>query len=1046
MNRLLRATVLPLLALLGSALLAWGVVGWWRFHRDLYVEEEAALQALADEVGSVRYRRAGELAPLRNLKNSSDEPEAVSPEVPWSVPFLGRVEYVDADFVDSYCGFLYSRTPSTQPIRDRVLSLPGLRGYRDIDSGRAQVDGVDARRVDLGRPLPEPSIPELNAEDLEAEFPDGQSLDPAATRDVAQRIETAWSVERPKRSRLVRLVQSRGDLRSDRTTHDLLLLVDGQNDLRIALGGPNYSPLGEDRLANAVLRSDQGLWELNLCDGQANVRKFARRDLPESRATQDVWSPDAFGPPAELKGFNYDSSDSLCGWLLGTSGEKIVRVDRVSDGSLRIESKGREAKESRPYAWRFRALVRDDMDFAIERWDFSTAHFESGQDFALKRREIRRLKSIDGEPSVVESLHDAIERTGNSFYDSDVRTHSLAAIEYDPAYSLAALDPASYGAKIPEPRTSTAFRSYRLASAAGIACFILAGVVGIVRACGRHRGAKSAIASRSERIRLRFGLVSLFAATLLVIGGAGWIKQHVDAIQDERALLSEGFAYDGGLRYARAKPAFPWAFVSTESFPIGAPLSVVTMSGSPPPGLIDRILARSPAIDLAIDEYDVTFDPPATWPEKELGRLLPSYGEVEPREIAEFVPIERGDPLPSSEANRVVADALAAWRRAREARPTKFAMRTSSSLRSTVDDVTVRDGDRYRAVRAREIWLQDESFRRRFVRFDDDWQLADHAAARDDPASFDERLVAGVFASGESAEFEKKDPLDYPAPEFFEGEVAIYLPAAPFALPAELQYLTQRLDLALLADEPRLTVVVERLSGERYRIEVERSFEERGDEYGPYDDPDELSVQAARCVMLVRPDLDWCVEQCDATEQRFATDTTPLDGYSSPPGSDPFAPATGADPFASAVGSDPFADRPPTVSVSVDRRREVRCRNTLKRIDGSVFAVDSQLMGSDWEEGDEPEWRFERVQVAVDLDPAIDDRLFSRPTLDSPDPTLPHENPPVTWCGVAFVLGAVTLAGQALRAMLARFGIRLGGPAVAKSSAAADVASGKDAA
>lgn len=1024
MIRFLRATFLPLLALLGLALLAWGVVGWWRFHRELFVEEELALQALADEIGAVRYRRAGEVAPLRNLKNSVDASETISPEVPWSVPFFGRVEYVDADVVDFYCGFRYRRTPSTQPVRDRVLRLPGLRGYRDMDSGQAQAEGVDSRRVDLGRPLPKPPIAELNAEDLEVEFPEGQTLNPAATRDYAQKIETAWNVERPTRSRLVRLRQSRGEVGSSPATQDLLLLVDGARRLWIALDGPAYSPLGKDRLANAVLLSDQGLWELSLNDNRTEVRKFARRELPESREIRDVWFPDPFGPPEDLKGFNYDSSVSLCHWLLGTSGEKIVRVDRVSDSSLRLESEGRETTETGPYAWRFRALVREDLDFAVERWDFSSGYIEAGQELALKRREIRRLETIDGEPSVVESLHDAIERPGGYAHIdyADRRTHSLAEIEYDPAYSAAALDPASYGAKIPEPPSLPAFRSYRLASAAGIVCFIVAAVAGTVRSFGRSRDARAVLAASSNRTRLRFGLVSLFAATLLVIGAAGWIKEHIDAMHDELALLREGFDHDGNLQYARAEPAFPWAVCSTDSFPIGAPLTVVSMSGSPPEELIDRLLARSPAIELRIDDYEVTFDPPEAWPEKELGRPQLSYEDVKPRVIADFPTIERGDLLSASEANRVVADAVAAWRRARDAGPTTFAMRASSSLRSTVDDVFVRDGSRYRAIRAREIRIQDDAFRRRFVRFDDDWLLAERAAASEDPASFDDYLMGG-FAAGESYDFEDKNPLDNPAPQFFEGEVEISLPAAPFALPAELRYLTQRLDRALLSDEPGLTIGVERLRDERFRIEVERTNDDPGEE-DQYADSRELK---ARWVLLVRPDLDWCVEQCDATEQRVAIEERLPEGYSSPPGADPFAPKSGGDPFAAAVGNDPFAAEPPTVSVRVDRLREVRCRNTLRRIDGSVFAVDTQLVGSESDGFDEPDWRFEQTQVALDLNPAIDERLFSVATLDSPDPILPQESLPAPWYGVAFVLGAVTLAGQALRGTLARFGIRNSG-------------------
>jgi hypothetical protein len=59
--RFLGASLLPLLAIVGVAFLVWGVVGWWIFHRELFLEELAAIEALAGKNGVVEYRRQGEL-------------------------------------------------------------------------------------------------------------------------------------------------------------------------------------------------------------------------------------------------------------------------------------------------------------------------------------------------------------------------------------------------------------------------------------------------------------------------------------------------------------------------------------------------------------------------------------------------------------------------------------------------------------------------------------------------------------------------------------------------------------------------------------------------------------------------------------------------------------------------------------------------------------------------------------------------------------------------------------------------------------------------
>lgn len=1000
--RLLRATILPLLALFSLATLAWGVVSWWTFYRDLYLEEELALQALADEVGGVWYRRVGDFERLGRSREAATPGEIAAIDVPWSVPFAGRVEYVDANAYDRM-GYAQNLKPSSQPVRDRVLRLPGLRGYHDVAQNRIAAKGMPAKEVPLGRPLPAPPKAKLFELSLEAAilggFPSGDEVDAAERRSLAEAIAENWTAERPNRPRLVRRIATPTRFGFASTPYDELFLVDGERRLRIAIESPAAGNLGGDRSSNAVLLDDEALWEFRSDGTKKETRSFARLGLPEA-TLPEFWSPTALRASAET---GYEPEE-----LIGDSGEKIVRIGRLDSRRLTIETLDRRQGESNPWKRRFRAVVREDLDYAIERWDYASGYaYDQSEEPPLKLRnvEIRRLERIDGEPCIVESFHERFVDVGHGMDDLRERTRTRVAVEFDPVYSSAALEASSYVSDLPEPRELPVVRGYRIAWIAGGVGSLFAGVGFLIQALGRRVLRTRDVSSGTRRVRLRFGLASVIATTLLVIGVAGWIKERIDETEEESALL-RSLLDEHSVDFQRSPPTFPWLLVSTDSFPIGAPLASIELLSSPKPELLDRILERSPPIRVAIDEYDDNdLETTEELAADALGEALPEFADVDPPSREE---IERGDPLPEEEAKRLFDEARGAWSEAPAKRPERFLLRVESTLREQGGEIAIRDGERHWDLRGCEIRCFDGRFHRRFVKAwdHDDWVTVGRQDA-DEP-----------FLGQQN---------DYPQPpaarderEFDETEAPAEFPVAPFALPNDLSAYWTRFERALERDEA--AIAVEKLDENRFLLEVARTYEEGGDPELP---------QSIRWTLVARRDLDWCVEACDFVETLVTED-----GLFSTLANDPFA--------SPGPGYDGVQQRLRTVTnvpILIEYERTIRCRTTLRRIGDQIVPVEMRLALLDGPTDIDPKLRPESLRLALDLDPEIDQRLFDRPTLDSPDPVVPREKSSFRWYVVALLFGVAVFAIEPLRTL----GKRLT-PASSKRAALPIDDSGKDSA
>src|SRR5687768_14648294 len=76
------------LSLFATMLLVVSAAGWWKFHRDLYVEEIMVLAELKKEAGGVYFDRLaqGEIVVTRSTQ--------IDDEIPWDAPWINPVSMI----------------------------------------------------------------------------------------------------------------------------------------------------------------------------------------------------------------------------------------------------------------------------------------------------------------------------------------------------------------------------------------------------------------------------------------------------------------------------------------------------------------------------------------------------------------------------------------------------------------------------------------------------------------------------------------------------------------------------------------------------------------------------------------------------------------------------------------------------------------------------------------------------------------------------------------------------------------------------------------
>jgi hypothetical protein len=364
--------------------------------------------------------------------------------------------------------------------------------------------------------------------------------------------------------------------------------------------------------------------------------------------------------------------------------------------------------------------------------------------------------------------------------------------------------------------------------------------------------------------------------------------------------------------------------------------------------------------------------------------------------------------LQKAEAVRLFDEARAAWREAQSLRPKRFLLRVERSFPDIEEAFLVRDGERYWNLTGREIRAFDGRFHRRFA--DPGWP---HFVLM----PIDRRAAGEATANAE-----EDDPVRLSRTDEFEIDeqpTPVELPVAPFALPTELGSYWTRFEQELLREEPRLAV--EQLGENRFLFEVACLNDEETDGEG---------ARATRWTLVARRDLDWCVEACDVVESYSQED-----GLLSTLADDPFVEAAAPEEPAKTA-----SNRPESRSF-VEYERAIRSRTLLGQGGGLAFPKQIEFGFFDGKKGELSEQRSAWVRFALELDPKIDERLFDRPTLDSPPPVLPGEKSVFAWYVVAMLIGVAAFAVDPLRAAAKR--LRRAEP---KKATTAGDESGKDAA
>ncbi|HEV7280097.1 MAG TPA: hypothetical protein VGN57_07790 [Pirellulaceae bacterium] len=250
-------------------LLLISAAGWWKFHRDLYVEEIQVIRALRNSGGRISVGRS------RALDVRLTQEEDLSGEIPWNAPLLPAVErlYIEGELPDD--------------VRDAAARLPRLK-YLLLEPART--NGIAPAPVihppfdyeaHLGRALPEPPASTLSAESVSTPLPEGEPVDADEAARIADAIYDAWSDEAAVPSRL--LVVSRSASLSGPTKSQTVAQVIGP-DRRFLVREQNGVQQASD-LSNGLrtnfLRGSGGAWRRQSrgADRQENGHGF--RSFPD---------------------------------------------------------------------------------------------------------------------------------------------------------------------------------------------------------------------------------------------------------------------------------------------------------------------------------------------------------------------------------------------------------------------------------------------------------------------------------------------------------------------------------------------------------------------------------------------------------------------------------------------------------------------------------------------------------------------------------------------------------------------------------------------
>jgi hypothetical protein len=343
-------------------------------------------------------------------------------------------------------------------------------------------------------------------------------------------------------------------------------------------------------------------------------------------------------------------------------------------------------------------------------------------------------------------------------------------------------------------------------------------------------------------------------------------------------------------------------------------------------------------------------------------------------------------------------------------------LRQESQLAAIQEGIVIRDGARSWTIdfgeRGPRIDADDGRLRRRFLRTNDDWGIVDRRPSSEGlppfyiPARSQLEMRAGTrsvlarhpsFGNPYGASQPDDDPYGSPLPNdelpafeppLIASREEILLSAPPFALPPSVKT-TFRVDEMLEIRPGSCTVEFERLSAGDLRAEI------------VWGDWNAANESTAKWTLVVRPDLDWCVERC-VVEETYQRELTEMDVLR----------------YGRSVTSSVRRPRPangrPWLYGYGKFHRKIYSRHALDLRDGHPVLLEAQVMaGEGLADGSLP-LRQDKIRYAVDLDPPIVSERFDRPTLDSPDPSRRIE-PWLPWHRATFFVGIGLLGYAGIR-------------------------------
>lgn len=437
------------LSLVATMLLVVSGAGWWTFHRDLYVEETKALEAL----------QRGGLSVTAERGDGWINPPEDEAAIPWYAPLVAPLAkfHVEGD-------------PSCE-LRDVALRLPRLKTYGEQPSlepraalpWNSSIGSADWESY-LGRPLPAFEERRLDLRRLEAPLPSGTPVDDAEAARIAAAIYAAWT---NSGATPVRILQRHED-----SLHVAKLWDEERGILLQGFGyGGRIECVADGTLSSYERFGNRWKRVLRMRDENASCFRDSTRN--------------AHNDQFPFHGLSFNFSPIVVRTFEAQSRYELDRVEKLDDTRCRVDfapfeaartSEERESGHLRadPRVESWRCVLRSDLDWAPEETSLVQAldYSDDGLDNPVRheRRVVQRFRR-EG-PYVL--LVERIVKKGVVGGPVQGREWTRFAADIDPDFAESAFDPLTLDEEVwAEPRPLPFWRWYRVTFAVSLAIFAL---------------------------------------------------------------------------------------------------------------------------------------------------------------------------------------------------------------------------------------------------------------------------------------------------------------------------------------------------------------------------------------------------------------------------------------------------------------------------------------------------------------------------------------------------------------------------------------------